>query len=129
LKTDTKDKIHLPLKMNQVQSTSSSYQISFDGENGGVSGSQNIQAPKMPAHLAKRLNKTKKQHSKRGTPAEREAAVAARREQQLAVTKAKARKHIEKCEAMIERKKAMVAAQAALDAQQESGEPSQESKK
>ena len=111
--------------VSRTQTTS--YNISF-GENDEVNGSQNIQQPNMPAHLAKRLNKTKTKHAKKGTPAEREAAVALRREQALMVTKAKARKHIERAEAMVERKKAMVAAAALLEAQ-ESGESSQEGKK
>ena len=91
-------------------------------------------APAMPAFLAKRLKKTTKTHSKKGTPEEREAAVEARRQLQLEAKKAKARKHIERAEKMVERKKAMVAAAAALEAleiaEQETGESSsQETKK
>jgi hypothetical protein len=111
-----------------ISNNTTSYSISF-GENGEASGSQNIIKPTMPAHLSKRLNKTKSKHRKKGTPAEREAAVAARRAAALEVTKAKARKHIEKCEKMAERKRAMVEAAAKLDENQDSGESSQEGKK
>ena len=116
---------------SHIKQTSITYNLDID-ENGTASGNQNMAAPKMPAHLQKRLNKTKSMFSKKGTPAEREAAVAARRELALAEKKAKARKHIAQAEKMVAKKKAMVAEAAAreeLEEAQESRESSQETKK
>ena len=54
---------------------------------------------KMPAYVARRLNGSKKRFKKKGTPAEREAAVEARRQAILAEKQNKARKYINKVEA------------------------------
>ena len=93
-------------------------------ENGNGTGAWNS-APKLPPHLAKRLAATKKAHAKKGTPAEREAAVAARRQAVLEEKKNKARKHIEQCESYMKKKQAI---EITLE-QQEAGEESQEAKK
>lgn len=53
----------------------------------------------MPAYVAKRLNGSKNRFKKKGTPAEREAAVEARRQAVLTEKKNKARKYIDKVEA------------------------------
>eukprot|EP00946_MAST-07B_sp_MAST-7B-sp1_P000662 g662.t1 len=90
-------------------------------ENGNGTGAWNA-APKLPPHLAKRLAATKKAHAKRGTPAEREAAVAARRAAVLEEKKNKARKHIEQCEGYMKKKQAMEAALAAQEALAQEGE-------
>jgi hypothetical protein len=52
----------------------------------------------MPAYVAKRLNGSKNRFKKKGTPAEREAAVEARRQAVLTEKKNKARKYIDKVE-------------------------------
>ena len=54
---------------------------------------------KMPAYVAKRLNGSKKRFKKKGTPAEREAAVEARRQAILAEKQNKARRYINTVEA------------------------------
>jgi len=107
--------INMSTIANAQPKGSITYNVSID-ENGQASGNQNMAAPKMPAHLAKRLNRTKNTHKKRGTPAEREAAVEARRQIALQEKQAKARKHIERAEAMVARKTAMIAEAAALEA-------------
>lgn len=64
---------------------------------------------KMPAYVARRLNGSKKRFKKKGTPAEREAAVEARRQAILAEKQNKARKYINKVEAYAQKKQEMVA--------------------
>ena len=62
---------------------------------------------KMPSYVAKRLNGSKKRFKKKGTPAERQAAVEARRQAILAEKQNKARKYINKVEAYASKKAAM----------------------
>ena len=64
---------------------------------------------KMPAYVARRLNGSKKRYKKKGTPAEREAAVEARRQAILAEKQNKARKYINKVEAYAQKKQEIVA--------------------
>ena len=64
---------------------------------------------KMPAYVARRLNGSKKRFKKKGTPAEREAAVEARRQAILAEKQNKARKYINKVESYAQKKQEMVA--------------------
>ena len=100
-------------------------------ENGNGTGAWNAAPAKLPPHLAKRMAAAKKLR-KKGTPAEREAAVERRRQAVLEEKKNKARKHIEQCAGYAENKKAMVAALAAQEAAvaaQDGGESSQEAKK
>ena len=59
---------------------------------------------KMPAYVAKRLNGSKKRFKKKGTVAEREAAVEARRQAILAEKQNKARRYINKVEAYAAKK-------------------------
>ena len=64
---------------------------------------------KMPAYVARRLNGSKKRFKKKGTPAEREAAVEARRQAILAEKQNKARKYINKVESYAQKKQEMMA--------------------
>ena len=64
---------------------------------------------KMPAYVARRLNGSKKRFKKKGTPAEREAAVEARRQAILAEKQNKARKYINKVESYAQKKQDMMA--------------------
>ena len=77
---------------------STTYTFTYTADENGEQV-ENTAPAQMPAYVAKRLNGSKQRFKKKGTPAEREAAVEARRQAVLAEKKNKARKYIDKVEA------------------------------
>ena len=81
----------------KIYNMSTTYSFTYTADENGEQV-ENAGPAQMPAYVAKRLNGSKKRFKKKGTPAEREAAVEARRQAVLAEKKNKARKYIDKVE-------------------------------